>query len=306
MQSFPRIAVVGAGRMGSSLCRWIAASRLPLAAVVSRSLRSARALQRRSGAANSATLDRWNITAEIVLLAVPDDAIAGTAQSLADQPVPWQGVVVLHTSGAQSSALLEPLRRRGAAVGSLHPLMTFPRQTTVMPEGLVFGVEGDARATRAARRLVRRWGGRALVLRPEQKAAWHLAATLACPLSVVPFAAALEVLRRAGLDSAALRTAQAGLLQLLQQTARNLANGPEAAWTGPFARGDVRTVLSHLKVLQDSPALANYYQAAAGAALTLLPSQAPDEIAAALETDKKRARTGMRSRGRTVIGKRKS
>lgn len=278
MPSSPPLTVIGTGRMGSSLCRWIAASHLPLAAIVSRSLASARRLQRATGAAAAARFDAWQPAAGVILLAVPDDAIAATAQQLARMPADWRHTVVLHTSGAQSSEALAALRPCGAAVGSVHPLMTFPRRAAVSPEGLVFALEGDVRAVRAARQLVKHWQGRVLQLDPGQKAAWHLAATLACPLSVVPYAAALEVLRESGLKPAALRTAQSGLLRLLQQTTENLAAGPEAAWTGPFARGDLRTIRAHRKVLERSPALAEYYRAAATAAVTLLPSRAPQEI----------------------------
>ena len=278
MPSSPPLTVLGTGRMGSSLCRWIAASHLPLAVIVTRSLARARRLQRETGAAEVARLDAWKPTAGILLLAVPDDAIAATAQRLARVAADWQHITVLHTSGAQSSETLAELRNCGAAVGSMHPLMTFPRNAAISPEGLVFALEGDARAVRAARQLVRHWRGRALQLDADQKAAWHLAATLACPLSVVPYAAALHVLRQAGLTPSALRSAQRGLLRLLQQTTGNLAAGLEAAWTGPFARGDRHTIRTHQEVLEPSPALAEYYRAAAAAAMTLLPSRAPEEI----------------------------
>lgn len=272
------ITVIGTGRMGSILCRWAAGSHLPLAAVVSRTLARARRLQRETGANEAARLDRWHPVPGLILLAVPDDAIAETARHLAQFPADWRRIVVLHTSGARSSGTLSVLRDCGAAVGSIHPLMTFPKHAEVTPEGLVFALEGDVRAVRMAKQLVRHWQGRPLILDAAQKAAWHLAATLACPLSVVPYTAALEVLRQSGLNPSALRTGQRGLLRLLQQTAENLGAGPEAAWTGPFARGDVRTIRAHLAALEGSPELTEYYRAAARASITLLPSRAPDEI----------------------------
>lgn len=284
MKNIPPIAVVGTGRMGSSLCRWITAQGLVLDAVASRTLKRARAQQRRFHAGHAATLANWAAPPPVILLAVPDDAIPATAQQLAALPADWRHTVVLHTSGAHTSALLQPLKERGAATGSLHPLMTFPPRTEVSPKGLVFGIEGDPRATRTARALVRAWGGRGVILQPEQKAAWHLAATLACPLAVVPFAAAIEVLRSAGLAASPLTLARQGLLQLLQQTTKNLADGPAAAWTGPFARGDERTIRSHLRVLEGHP-LAAYYRASAAVALALLPSRAPEGITAALQEE---------------------
>src|SRR5258705_161180 len=67
-----------------------------------------------------------SLDGDLVWFCVPDREIAGTARQLSDA-VDWRGKVALHSSGALASDELRVLRFRGAAVASVHPLMTFVR-----------------------------------------------------------------------------------------------------------------------------------------------------------------------------------
>jgi predicted short-subunit dehydrogenase-like oxidoreductase (DUF2520 family) len=120
-------------------------------------------------------------------------------------------------------------------------------------------VEGDAAATRLARRVVRDLGGETFSISPGDKALYHAAAVLAAGHVVALFDVALDTLRRCGLKE---RRARAVLLPLLRSVADNLAqHTPARALTGSFARADVETVRKHLRALgglKDSDALAVY------------------------------------------------
>ncbi|HVA64497.1 MAG TPA: Rossmann-like and DUF2520 domain-containing protein [Terriglobales bacterium] len=269
--------VVGSGRVGAALCRWLADAGLTPLAVVGR--RRPLALARRCGIANAWTTEDWQarlpgLAPASVLLAIPDDALAPLAARLAPARSPWRGWTVLHTSGARDAGVLAPLARRGAAVGSLHPMMTFPRaaRPAPSPANLIFSFEGSPAARRQAAALVLRWRGVPLQLPPRAKTAYHLAATLVGPGAVVQMAAARHILRRAGLRGRQLERALAGLRSLLTVTASNLADGLEAAWTGPLARGDRATLALHRRALR-SPQLARLYAALMAAGRELLPSQ---------------------------------
>lgn len=273
MRESRRVDVVGAGRLGRVLCEWLRSSGWTLDTIVgrqaARAKRAARVLRARRGAGLAAYCGQANV----VVIATPDDALPGVARRLARGATDWDGKVVLHSSGLLGAEVLAPLRRRGAAVGSLHPLMTFAPGASPSPAGVVFAIEGDRAACRLARHIVAGWRGRALALREEQKAAYHLAAMFASPMVVVSFALAVDCLRGAGLSPAQVRTAAAGLQRLLAQTAANLAPGDahaiKAAWTGPIARGDRQTVSRHLAVA--GPA-AGAYRALAARAAQLLPA----------------------------------
>ena len=139
---------------------------------------------------------------------------------------PWQGKIVLHTSGALASDVLRPLALRGAATGSLHPLQTFSGRTLPSLAGSVCVIEGSASALRMARRICRDLGCIAVVLPPRNKAAYHAGAALAAGHILAVFEAAVRMLIEAGFSR---KNAIAALLPLTRQTLANYERvGPRA------------------------------------------------------------------------------
>jgi predicted short-subunit dehydrogenase-like oxidoreductase (DUF2520 family) len=67
------------------------------------------------------------------------------------------------------------------------------------------------------------------------------------------------------------KTASRALRPLLLTTLENYVHTGKQSWTGPFARGDLRTVRKHLEALaRFDPTLARYYRESALSALALL------------------------------------
>lgn len=244
--------VVGAGGAGRALRQWLqAAGKKP------RVIAGRRAVP------------RWLKELEAqprgnVVLAVPDDAIEPVARQMAKARRDWRGWQVVHTSGARSARALGALAQRGASVGAVHPMMTFPRSGQAPgPQGVVFSVEGRARLP------IKAWRGVELRLTASQKAAYHAAATLVGPGAVAQMAAAETVLARAGVRGKKLAAARRGLVALLEATARNLAAGStRKAFTGPMARGDEATIAMQQKLLGRS-AEGRLHESQMGAAAVL-------------------------------------
>ena len=160
--------------------------------------------------------------------------------------------IVLHTSGALSSDVLAPLRKTGWSVGSLHPLVSVsePRAGARLLHGAFWCVEGDKRAVRLARSLVRDLDGKSFSISSENKPLYHAAAVMASGNVTALFDVALELLGQCGLNP---KQAQEALMPLLASAVRNLENlNPSQALTGTFARGDVETVKRHLQVLKSN------------------------------------------------------
>jgi predicted short-subunit dehydrogenase-like oxidoreductase (DUF2520 family) len=229
----------------------------------------ARRLAREVGA-SAVTAVRAQIHAEIVWFCVPDAAIAGAAKSLAEA-ANWSGKVTLHSSGAVTSEELAVLQQRGAAVASVHPLMTFVRGSRPSLADVPFALEGSLRAVRAARAIIHDLHGRPFIIRKQHKEAYHAWGMFASPLLTALLATSERVAAAAGITR---KAAQEKMLPILRQTLANYARkGAPAAFSGPIARGDVATVEKHLKVLLEVPAAREVYVALARAALSDLPAK---------------------------------
>ncbi len=265
--ALPVIAVVGAGRVGSLLGRAAARADCPISAVFSRTPAAAERLAAELGARAVNSLADAVAGADLVLLAVPDGTIASIAQDLA---LIDSGAAVVHTSGFHSADTLHAVEDT-RPIGGLHPAVAIPtvEEAPALLEGVVFAVESNhPRLTRWLYRLVDHWKGIPVAIRPDSKAMYHAALSIASNFTVVLFAMAERVLERVGLDRESARRA---LLPLLRSTADNLARLPPAqALTGPLAREDLSTVDGHLAALHAAGEDLTIYLALARAALPLL------------------------------------
>jgi predicted short-subunit dehydrogenase-like oxidoreductase (DUF2520 family) len=247
------LAIIGAGRVGRALGRGLRELGWKIGAVVTRSEASSRRAVRFIGAGKAcAGMTRQILVSPVILIATPDDEIASVAQELArigDEEL--RGRVVLHTSGAMDSGVLDAARERGALVGSMHPLQSFSGVAAPPLEGKVFTIEGETQAVRVARRIARALGGSPVRIAGSKKLLYHAAATMAAGHVLAVEEAATQLLLSLGMKrSEAVRA----LLPLTRQVLENFERlGPRAAWTGPLSRADYHVVRAHLVALGESP-----------------------------------------------------
>src|SRR5208283_3510754 len=219
--------------------------------------------------------------AAVVWFCVPDAEIAQAAGALA-QEIDWSAKVAFHSSGALTSDELSALRERGAAVASVHPLMTFVRASRPSLAGVPFAIEGDGVAVKVARCIVKDLGGRAYPIRKTDKAAYHAWGTFASPLFTALLATTEQVAAAAGVKP---QEARRRMIPILRQTLANyVAFDAASAFSGPIVRGDVNTVRRHLQVLSGVPAARDVYFALAQAALQYLPAKKKSELGKVLRS----------------------
>ncbi len=205
-----RIAVIGAGRLGTALTAALRALDLQVAGPLGHGAQAA--------------------GADVVLLCVPDAQITGAAAHV------WPGAVVGHCSGAWGAELLG--EREAFA---LHPLMTFAGADTPAAESPFAGcgcaVDGTTpHACELARALAVALGMRPFRVEASERAAYHAAASMASNFLVALEGAAERLAGAAGVQRDAL-------IPLVRQTVSNWEQlGAERALTGPIARGDEATV----------------------------------------------------------------
>jgi predicted short-subunit dehydrogenase-like oxidoreductase (DUF2520 family) len=277
MAAKPRIAIVGPGRLGSALALELRRTGYRVSAIISgnssASRQKARALARQVSA-------RWiaagkPFDADLVWFCVPDREIAWAARQVATL-VEWKGKIALHSSGALASDQLQVLRRRGARVASVHPLMTFVRGSAPSLKGVPFGLEGDAAALRVAHRIVRDVGAEAFSISKRRKPAYHAWGAFTSPLLIALLVTGEKVARAAGLSTTEARRK---MMPILRQTLANYAKlGPAGAFSGPIVRGDAQVVRQHLRELKKIPGAGDVYTALARAALRYLPARNRKEL----------------------------
>jgi predicted short-subunit dehydrogenase-like oxidoreductase (DUF2520 family) len=222
------VGVIGAGRVGRTLAAAL------------------------SAAGHRVTLDPSSpAAADLLLLTVPDDALAAVAAGLSLRP----DQVVAHTSGAYGLAVLAPAGGRPLA---LHPAMTFtgdPADVSLLP-GISYGVTAPDDLRPFATRLVADLGGTVEWIAEPDRPLYHAALSHGANHLVTLVNEAADLLREAG-----VREPQQLLAPLLAAALDNALRLGDGALTGPVARGDAGTIARHLAAL--GPAQARTYRALA-------------------------------------------
>ncbi|MGW4498630.1 Rossmann-like and DUF2520 domain-containing protein [Micromonospora sp. NPDC004336] len=245
--SFPRtltVGVVGAGRVGAVLGAALAAAghRVVAATGGSGASRARMALllprvPRRSAAAVA------RAATDLLLVAVPDDALAGVVAGLADDGALRPGQVVAHVSGAHGLAVLAPVVAAGARPLALHPAMTFTGTPDDLARlaGISYGVTAPAELRPLAARLVADLGGVPEWVGEADRPLYHAALAHGANHLVTLVNEAADRLRDAGVAQP-----EKVLAPLLRAALENALRLGDDALTGPVSRGDAGTVERHL------------------------------------------------------------
>jgi len=192
------------------------------------------------------------LAAGLVLFATPDDALPAVADALARTGgSAWRGKIALHTSATLDRSALAPLARCGAATGSLHPMQAFGGAIVPKLKGVIFAIEGDAKARQIGQSIAKSLGGIPIAIDTREKPIYHAAAVMAGGSLYPVIEAGLQLLM--GIGFTRDRATQT-LLPLARQILDNIERiGPRAAWTGPLSRGDYAIVSKHMRALHRYP-----------------------------------------------------
>jgi predicted short-subunit dehydrogenase-like oxidoreductase (DUF2520 family) len=182
-------------------------------------------------------------TADLLVIAVRDDAIADVCNRLA--PFAGDVAAAIHLSGLTSVAVLAPMAERGLETGSLHPLQTLP--TAIRGAESLAGsyaaltAEGDLALQLFG--FAQSIGMRVFDLADGDKALYHAAAAASSNYVVAALDVAVRLYEAAGVDPVV-----AG--PLIESVVANVLAMGGAALTGPIARGDVATVAGQVAAIE--------------------------------------------------------
>jgi predicted short-subunit dehydrogenase-like oxidoreductase (DUF2520 family) len=242
------VGVVSAGRVGAVLAAALgrAGHRIAAVAAVSRESRERAALLVPSAAVLPA--DDVAAAAELLVLAVPDDALRDLVAGLANAGVVARGTLVAHTSGAHGADVLAPLAASGALPLALHPVMTFTGTEVDLArlDGACFGVTTVDDLRPVAEALVIEMGSEPVWIAEELRSTYHAGLAFGANNLVTLVAEAADLLSRAGVENPSRL-----LGPLLGAALDNSLRRGDRALTGPVARGDAGTVAAHLHAIRD-------------------------------------------------------
>lgn len=271
------VSLVGPGRAGKAFARSWISSGGRLAEVIARDSSRARVGVAEIGAGVPRGVDEPHADCDILVLAVPDDAILPAALAMAGRV---RCRAAFHVSGALAAAALDPLKSSGAALGSLHPLRVFTGSSGETWSGAFVAIEGESEALDIGEDLVRAIGARARRIALEAKPLYHAAATLAAGGTAAVVSLATRAWEQVGIPEEEARPALAGLAARAAEAAAS--RGFERAFTGPVARRDIGTLRAHRDALAALPEAGRLYALLAAETLRRTPGRGKEEDITAL------------------------
>jgi len=257
---YHRVCVIGAGNVGCTISRFLYSRGLTVSAVVDRDeMKLERARSAVFADGFSPSPGALKSVPRCFIICVQDGEISGAAEELSRIDHPLDGVFVAHTSGIRTADELLPLASRGAIIGSMHPIQSFPSYYVDISriEGIGCGLEGNGDFLASGREFADFLGWKPIMVRKELKPLYHLACVFAGNFITSLIAESLDLLEEST-DGGAFEHLAPMILGVLNGIEQN---SPRAALTGPVARGDADTIRKHLELQREYvPGLVDLYR----------------------------------------------
>ncbi len=255
MAELEKISFIGCGRVGRTLAAALKNAGYSIGIVACRNMKHAEEAARFIGAGEASTDPIEAVSfGTIHFITTNDDAISEIVKVIDDEgPNSLNGHFFYHTSGSLSSAVLEPLQKKGAEIGSIHPLQVFadPAKALETLPGIYYAIEGSDRAMTWAIHMVDKLQGKLLLIPTGRKVLYHIAGVFAANYLVVLVHMALSIMEEIGESP---EDSYQAFLPLMVSALQNVEEfGTAASLTGPIARGDEKTIKAHLEALEQLP-----------------------------------------------------
>jgi predicted short-subunit dehydrogenase-like oxidoreductase (DUF2520 family) len=254
------IAIIGAGRLGTTIGFYITSKKIEKIKVVAITARTRQTLKRakktigRHGGDIIFTLDNKKAVekANCIFICTPDDLISKTCENI------YRNIdndkkerIVIHFSGSRSLKDIGAAAKNGDHVASIHPLKSFAsiKHAIKTLENTEYGITYlDREGKEAAELLVNALSGGSIFVEDDKKPVYHAAACIASNYLVALMDYALYMNEKIGIRR---ENSIKGLLGLAEGTINNIKSfGTKKSLTGPIARGDTGTIEDHLKIFK--------------------------------------------------------
>ncbi len=243
-----RVAVIGPGRVGTTLALALPSPAYEVVAVAGRGAASLAAFRQRVPGAAVRPAAVAARGADLVLVTVGDDQLTGLVREVAKADGVAEGSRWVHTAGGFGHEVLQPARLAGAATAACHPAQTFPDPDTALATlpGSSWAVTAAEPDLGWARVLVTDLRGSPFTVPSANRTLYHAGLAVGSNATVSVVTLARDLLLGAGVTDP-----EAFLGPLVTTSAAGAAARGAAALTGPVRRGDVGMLDRHLHELAD-------------------------------------------------------
>ena len=238
MLQFGKIAIVGAGNVAYTLCKALKNKEINPCCVYVRNVAAAEKMHQDLNVETVSDYEKV-LKSDFLIIAVRDDEISEVASHLID----YKGLAV-HTSGTQSSEVLNRIERYGA----FYPLQTMSKEREISFDDVPLLIYANSPED-----LIRLHGFASLLSSKveycddEQRKAIHLTAVYVSNFTNLMLGVGDKILRDNGLDLSIMQPLVKEMIQ------KSFKMSPDNALTGPARRGDLETIRNHEEMLANHP-----------------------------------------------------
>lgn len=257
-----KICLIGLGKVGSAIYHAFLNSGLPVRGIVEKNNGQVKRIIKGS----NGVIIRRSITrnilekCDVLIFSVQENNLTAAIGELKKYKEFLKGKILLHTSGVETSDLFEDVSERKALNGSFHPLQTFTNislNNNLISGNIYFGIEGGKEAILYSRYLCDILKCRFIEIPKSKKTLYHSLCVIASNFLVTHF----NILSRLTKELSPKKKSKIKIFESIIGTTVNnvFARGAEKSLTGPFARGDVKTIQKHLEYMQENAPNHLYY-----------------------------------------------
>ena len=243
------VAIVGTGRVGSVLGSALRKAGHNIVACTAISDVSRLRAQALLPGVAIKPLDEAVRDCDLVLFAVPDDALVELVNGLAQTNVVGPGTFVVHTAGRFSDNVFDPLTQQGCLPLAIHPVMTFTGTSIDLNRlvGCPFGITAPHQLRAVAEALVVEIGGDPVWVPRESRTLYHASLAFGSNYLMTLVNETIDLLADAGIENPTEL-----VKPLMIASLDNALRDGDQTLTGPIVRGDVATVRAHIEALRTS------------------------------------------------------
>ena len=268
-----RIGIIGAGKVGTTLGKYLSIHGKNVTGFYSRTHESADEAATFAETETYSSLCKLVEQSDVIFITTPDGVIHQVWGELLHQDI--SNRIICHFSGSLSSHVFSGREEAGASGISMHPMYAFSDKFHSYEQfhTAYLTLEGDPEAVAVMKPMWEAIGHHVLTLKAEDKIKYHAAAAMASNEMLGLMQASLDILSECGFSE---KDSMALLTPLVQgNIASMLEKGCVNALTGPVERGDAQTVRKHLQALEGSKA-GKIYQSLGSTMVELAKRRNPD------------------------------